>query len=252
MHIKTAQEIKIMREAGKRLSEILRNLKTSMVVGVTTEFLDKLGYALILEAGAEPAFLNYCPAGAEKPYPATICASLNDTVVHGLPSQKKLKNGDIVSLDIGLKYKGFYSDMAITVGIGKIDALVQKLLETTRAALELGIRKMHPGNTLGDVGWAIESHIQKNGFAVVKNLCGHGIGIDLHEDPAVLNFGRPGEGKPIVPGMVLAIEPMVALGNGRIKQIADDSYVTADGSLAAHFEHTVAITETGPEILTIM
>lgn len=250
MHIKTAQEIKIMREAGKRLAEVLRKLKTSMAIGVTTEFLDKLGHDLILEAGAEPAFLNYCPAGAEKPYPATICASLNDTVVHGLPSQKKLKNGDIVSLDIGLKYKGFYSDMAITVGIGKIDARAQKLLETTRTAMELGIRKMHPGNTLGDVGWAIESHIQKNGFAVVKNLCGHGIGRNLHEDPAVLNFGRPGEGEPIVSGMVLAIEPMVALGSGRIKQIADDSYVTADGSLAAHFEHTVVITEIGPEILT--
>lgn len=248
--IKTPAEVEIMAEAGQRLASVVEALRKEVRAGVTTIFLDKLAKKLIKESGAEPAFLGYRPAGSEKPYPFTICASLNDVVVHGLPSDYALKSSNILKLDLGLKYKGFYSDSAITVPVGAIGREAQKLIHVTREALNIGIAEARPGKMVGDIGCAIEKFVTKNGFSVVRSLTGHGIGRDLHEEPQVLNFGRKGEGEELVPGMVLAIEPMVAMGSGATKQLADDSFITADGSPSAHWEHTVAITEQGTRILT--
>ncbi|MDO8504528.1 MAG: type I methionyl aminopeptidase [Candidatus Liptonbacteria bacterium] len=248
--VRNSEEIEIMAEAGKRLAKVLSGLKEMVKIGLTTAELDFVAKRLIEEAGCTPAFLGYRPGGAEKPYPASICASVNDGVVHGLPSGYELKSGDILKLDLGLIYKSYYSDMAITIGVGKISKEQQNLISATREALDMAIAAAKPGNTLGDIGYAVQSHVRANGFSVVHDLTGHGIGKKLHEDPYVFNVGRPGEGERLEPGMVLALEPMVAMGKGRVRQLADDSFVTADGSMAAHFEHTVAITADGPRILT--
>lgn len=247
---KNEKEMEIMAEAGRRLASVIEVLKKEARAGVTTFFLDKLARKLIKESGAEPAFLGYRPAGSIRAYQYTICASLNDVVVHGLPSDYALKDSDLLKLDLGLKYKGFYSDSAITVPVGRVGREAEKLIRVTREALAIGIVEAKPGKTVGDIGHAIEKFVVKNGFSVVRSLTGHGIGRELHEEPQVLNFGRKGEGEELAPGMVLAIEPMVAMGSGATKRLADDSFVTADGSLAAHFEHTVAITERGPRVLT--
>ena len=248
--IKTEEEIKIMAEAGKRLALVVRALKAVAKEGVTTREIDREAKRLIEESGSVPAFLNYRPSGAGRPYPATICASINSGVVHGLPSDYKLKSGDLLKLDLGLIYEKFYSDMAITIPIGKVSKEDQELISVTREALEKGIAAVQPGNTLGDIGYAIGSFVKKNGFSVVDGLTGHGIGRKLHEDPYVFNEGLPGEWDVLKPGMVLALEPMVCAGKPRAKQLEDDSFVTADGSNAAHFEHTIAITEKGHRILT--
>ena len=248
--IKTEEEIKIMAEAGKRLALVVRALKAMAKVGVTTNEIDREAKRLIEASGSIPAFLNYRPSGAGRPYPATICASINSGVVHGLPSDYKLKSGDLLKLDLGLIYEKFYSDMAITIPIGKVSKEDQELISVTREALEKGIAAVQPGNTLGDIGYAIGSFVKKNGFSVVDGLTGHGIGRKLHEDPYVFNEGLPGEWDVLKPGMVLALEPMVCAGKPRAKQLEDDSFVTADGSNAAHFEHTIAITEKGHRILT--
>ncbi len=248
--IKTEEEIKIMAEAGKRLALVVRALKAMAKEGITTNEIDREAKRLIEESGSIPAFLNYRPSGADRPYPATICASINSGIVHGLPSDYKLKSGDLLKLDLGLIYEKFYSDMAITVPIGKISKEDQELISVTREALEKGIAAAVPGNTLGDIGYAIGSFVKKNGFRVVDGLTGHGIGRKLHEDPYVFNEGLPGEWDVLKPGMVLALEPMVCAGKPRAKQLEDDSFVTADGSMAAHFEHTIAITEKGHRILT--
>ncbi len=250
MIIKSEREIEIMAEAGKRLASVIDGLKKEVHIGVTTLFLDRLAKELIRESGSEPAFLGYRPVGSAKPYPHSICASLNDVVVHGLPSDYALKDGDLLKLDLGLKYRGFFSDSAITIPIGRVGREAEKLIHVTREALDVGIAEAKPGKTVGDIGHAIEKFVAKNGFSVVRSLTGHGIGRELHEEPQVLNFGRRGEGEELVPGMVLAIEPMVAIGSGATKQLADDSFVTADGSLSAHFEHTVAITAAGARVLT--
>ena len=239
-----------MAEAGKRLALVVRALKAMAKVGVTTNEIDREAKRLIEESGSVPAFLNYRPSGAGRPYPATICASINSGVVHGLPSDYKLKSGDLLKLDLGLIYEKFYSDMAITIPIGKVSKEDQELISVTREALEKGIAAVQPGNTLGDIGYAIGSFVKKNGFSVVDGLTGHGIGRKLHEDPYVFNEGLPGEWDVLKPGMVLALEPMVCAGKPRAKQLEDDSFVTADGSNAAHFEHTIAITEKGHRILT--
>jgi methionyl aminopeptidase len=248
--LKTPAEIEIMADAGRRLASVVDCLKREARVGVTTIFLDKLARKLIRESGAEPAFLGYKPAGAVKPYPYAICASLNDVVVHGLPSDRALKDGDLLKIDLGLKYRGFYSDSAITIPIGNVGRAAEKLVRITREALDIGIAEARPGKTVGDIGYAIEKYVVSHKLSVVRSLTGHGIGRELHEEPQVLNFGRKGTGEELVAGMVLAIEPMVAMGSGATKQLADDSFVTADGSLAAHWEHTVAITEEGPRVLT--
>lgn len=249
--IKTGKELELMAEAGRRLAQVMAELKKLPRIGLTTNEIDREAKRLIEESGCKPAFLGYTPGGAGKPYPATICASINEGVVHGLPTDYALRDGDILKLDLGLIYQGLYSDMAITVGIGGISKNDQKLISVTREALMKGIAAAKSGNTLGDIGFAIETHVKTNSFSVVDALTGHGIGRELHEDPYVFNYGKLGSGKKLWPGMVLAIEPMVSAGGAKVKQLKDDSFITADKSNAAHFEHTIAITENGPKILTL-
>jgi methionyl aminopeptidase len=254
--IKTPEEIEIMAEGGRRLAEVLRTLKQETHAGITTRQLDRIAYQAIHKLGAKPAFLNYQPYGARTAYPYTLCASLNDVVVHGQPSDYALAPGDLIKLDLGLIYKGFYLDSAITVfveGEGtdkKRAAEAKKLIAVTSEALATGIDSACVGNTIGDIGYAIARVISKNGFAAAEGLVGHGIGRDLHEDPAVFNVGKRGDGEPLEEGMVIAIEPMIVVGRGATVTRKDDSFATRDGSLAAHFEHTVAITARGPRILT--
>ncbi|MGD1003195.1 MAG: type I methionyl aminopeptidase [Minisyncoccia bacterium] len=251
MELRTPQEIDIMAEGGRRLGAVLQKLRAMVGSGVTTLALDHAARALIEAGGDVPAFLNYRPAGARRAYPYTLCASVNNVVVHGQPSAMcVLKEGDIIKLDLGLVHKKFYLDAAITVGVGRISAEAKKLMAVTEESLYAGIKEAKPGRTLGDIGYAIERVVRKNKFSVAEGLTGHGIGRALHEDPTVFNFGDRGTGIKLVPGMVIAIEPMVAAHGGEIVQLRDEGYGTADHSLAAHFEHTVAITEKGPRILT--
>lgn len=248
--IKTEKEIEIMAEGGKRLAFILDILAKSVSAGMETRELDDIAFKMIKEAGCKPAFLGYKPGGAKKGYPATSCISVNENVVHGIPSNYVIKDGDLVKIDLGLIYKKYYSDAAVTVGIGAVGIKNRKLIETTKKAMELGIKEARPGNTLGDIGYAIEHHVKANGFSTVDLLTGHGIGRALHEEPHVYNFGEKGEGRQLAAGMVIAIEPMVAAGSGRVRQNKDDSFTMADGSMSAHFESTVAIMKKGPVILT--
>lgn len=250
MQLKTPEEVAVMAEGGRRLAEVLRQLAAEVKPGVTTKQLDRLAYQLIHKAGAKPAFLHYRPAGARHAYPYTLCASLNDVVVHGQPSARAIADGDLVKLDLGLRYKGFYTDAAVTVGMGQLTREATKLIAATEEALAAAIAAAQPGRTMGDIGAAVEKVVRKNKFAVANGLTGHGIGRELHEEPTVFNFGKAGRGEELVPGIVLAIEPMVVAGEGDLKQLLDESWGTADGSLAAHFEHTVAITATGPRVLT--
>jgi methionyl aminopeptidase len=249
--IKSPEQIEIMAEGGKRLGEVLRQLIAATHEGVTTKQLDRIAYELIHKSGAKPAFLHYKPNGAKKAYPYTLCASINDVVVHGQPSSYAIQDGDLVKLDLGLIYKGFYLDAARTVVVGRATKEAKKLASATREALQAGIREAKPGKTVGDIGFAIEKVIKKNNFSAAEGLVGHGIGRVLHEDPAIFNFGRRGAGEELSIGMVIAIEPMVNIGGGATRQVrSDESYATKDGSLSAHFENTVAITEKGPRVLT--
>jgi len=240
-----------MAEGGRRLGTVLQKLKTMVRPGVTTLALDHAARALIEAGGDVPAFLNYRPAGARRAYPYTLCSSVNDVVVHGQPSAMcVLKEGDIVKLDLGLIHKKLYLDSAITVGVGRVAAEIKKLMAVTEESLYAGIKEAKPSRTLGDIGYAIEHVVRKNKFSVAEGLTGHGIGRALHEDPTVFNFGDRGTGMKLKSGMVIAIEPMVTVGGGEIVQLRDEGYGTADRTWAAHFEHTVAITEKGPLILT--
>jgi len=248
--LKTNKEIEIMAEAGRMLANVLNFLTKTASAGMKTKELDEIAYKMIREAGCKPAFLDYRSRGTKKGYPATVCISVNENVVHGIPSGYAIKEGDIVKIDLGLIHKKFYVDAAVTVGIGGIGIKNRKLIETTKKAMELGIKEARPGNTLGDIGYAIEHHVKSNGFSIVDLLTGHGIGRELHEEPHVYNFGKKGEGEKLVAGMVIAIEPMVAVGSGKVIQNKDDSFTMADGSMSAHFENTVAITEKGPVVLT--
>jgi methionyl aminopeptidase len=251
--LKIPEEIEIMAEGGKRLAEVLGVLEAAARAGVTTKQLDRIAYQTIHKLGAKPAFLHYRPAGAAKAYPYTLCASLNDSIVHGQPSGHVLVDGDVLKLDLGLIYKGFNLDSAVTVVIGpaaKVSRDVKRLLAATRAALDAGLDEAYFGNTLGDIGAAIGAVAKKNKLGIAEGLVGHGIGRALHEDPTVFNFGKRGDREPLEIGMVLAIEPMFTLGDGGTVTRKDDSYATRDGSLAAHFEHTVAITPQGPRVLT--
>ena len=251
IYLKSPEEIEIMAEGGKHLAEVLRKLEAGVNAGMTTKEIDSLAYKLITDFGDKPSFLNYKPEGAHKAYPATICASLNDVVVHGTPSARvTIHEGDVVKLDLGLIHRGFHLDAARTVPVGSVSPEAKRLMAVTRQALSAGIEEARPGKTLGDIGFAIEDVVRKAGFSVAQGLTGHGIGRSLHEDPAVFNFGRRGKGEDIEEGMVIAIEPMVNVSGGEIRQLDDDSYATRDGSLSAHFENTVAITGKGPRVLT--
>ncbi len=250
---KKPKEIEILREAGKRLAAILRELSAMAAPGVSTLALDQKAAEMVAVYGDKSAFLNYKPYGADRPYPATLCVSINDAIVHGIPNEKPaiLKEGDIVSLDMGLVHRGMFVDSAVTVSVGKIDAASAKLLEVTKKALEIGIAACKAGGTTGDVGFAIESFVRPHGYGIIEELAGHGVGYKVHEDPYVPNYGRRGEGEELEPGMVLAIEPMLNIGTKKILLDKDGyTYRTADGSRSAHFEHTIVITAKGPEILT--
>lgn len=255
--IKTPQEIEILREGGKRLANILYKIKEKVAPGVSTKDLDIYAEKLIREMGDEPAFLNYRPAGAKVPFPASLCVSVNDEVVHGIPSAKRiLQEGDIVAIDLGLKHKGLFTDMALTVLVavpmGKVNVADKKLLEVTEQALQVGIAVAQVGNTTGDIGNAIESFVRAKGrYGIVEVLSGHGVGRAIHEDPYIPNFGKAGKGEKLVAGMVVALEPMLNLGTKNVT-IDDDEYTfrTADGKNSAHFEHTILITEGEAEILT--
>ena len=252
MIVKTDEERKILREGGRRLARVLDEVANAVKPGISTKELDVLAYKLIREGGDSPAFLNYQPEGAKFPYPASLCVSVNDEVVHGIPSPERiLKEGDTVSLDLGLKHRNLFTDMAITVPVGNVDAEARRLLKATREALEKGISAARIGNRVGDVSYAIESFVRPHGYGIVEVLSGHGVGRKIHEDPYVPNFGKPGTGPKLEVRMVIAIEPMINLGTKNVI-LEKDGYTfrTADGKKSAHFEHTILITESGPEILT--
>ncbi len=249
--IKTPQEIEIIKEGGKRLAVVLHAVAEAAKAGVTPRELDALAEKLIRAGGDEPAFLNYQPDMAKIPFPATLCVSVNDAVVHGIPTDIPLKNGDIVGLDLGIKHGGLFTDSAVTVAIGKISAEAKELMKVTREALEIGIAAAKPGAYTSDIGWAIERHIAPHRYGIVRELAGHGVGHEIHEDPYIPNYRDEVKGEKLKPGMVIAIEPMVNIGSDAIKLAKDKfTYVTKDGSLSAHFEHTLVITEEGNEVLT--
>ena len=250
--IKTPQEIEKMRVGGKILADILRRVAAAAVVGVSTKDLDRLAFDLIKEAGCTPAFLNYKPESADVPYPATLITSINSEIVHGIPGLYELKEGDVVCLDLGLNYQGVFLDHAVTVGIGTINPKDKQLIVITKSALEEGIAAIVAGSTVGDIGHAIESFVKPHKLGIVRDLSGHGVGRAIHEDPYIPNYGKAGKGAKLVPGMAIAIEPMLTRGSEDIVLMKDGyTLKTADGSNAAHFEHTVLITEGGAEILTI-
>jgi methionyl aminopeptidase len=243
--LKSPDEIKRMADSCRIVAEVLDGIKKYVSPGVATKELDEFAESFIIKRGARPAFKGY------KGYPASVCTSVNEQVVHGIPSVSRLKEGDIISLDIGVYYKGFYGDAAITVPVGKIDGKAEKLLLATEKALYLGIEKAVIGNRLSDVSAAIQDYAESEGFSVVRELVGHGIGRQLHEEPQVPNFGKPGQGPEIKEGMTLAIEPMVNEGGWEVVLLNDGwTTVTKDGSLSAHFEHTIAVTKDKNSILT--
>ena len=248
--IKKPEEIKKIAAAGKILAVTAKKIIAEIRIGSSLKEIDERVKKLIIQSGGQPAFLGYHPYGAKKPYPNSICASINEVIVHGLPTNYKLKSGDLLKLDFGVIYDGYYADAAWTIGIGTISPIAQRLIATTRKALEIAIKECIPGKTLGDIGYAINSFVKKNKFKVLKGLTGHGIGKELHEEPTVFNDGRKGSGLKLKSGMVLAIEPMVSAGSDQIIQLPDDSYATSDGSISAHFEHTIVITDKEPLILT--
>jgi len=251
--IKTPEEIEILREGGARLAGILAKVAEKVAPGVTTAELDAYAYELIKAGGDKPAFLDYKPEGQSKAYPASLCASVNNEIVHGIPGKNKvLKEGDIISLDLGLNHKGMFTDHAITVPVGKINKASQELIYATAEALLVGIEQAKGGNTVGDIGHAIEKFVGRK-YGIVRELSGHGVGKKIHEDPYIPNFGKKGKGQKLIPGMVIAIEPMLNIGKADIITLSDGYTIkTADGSRSAHFEHTVLITENEAEILTMI
>ena len=248
--IKTPEEIKNIREAGRRLGEVVAKVSARVAPGVTTNELDDYAESLIKEMGDTPAFKNYQPEGASYPFPSTLCVSVNDQIVHGIATDYELQEGDIISIDCGLKHNGVFADHAVTVPVGQISGKTQKLLNDTRESLRLAIAQAQPGNTTGDIGAAVEKFVAGR-YGIVKGLAGHGVGRYIHEDPYIPNYGKAGTGPELVPGMVIAIEPMLTLGKDDFVVEHDDwTLSTSDGSLAAHFEHTIIIGEDGPEIVT--
>ena len=244
--LKTNRELALMREACVISAGALKLAGEAVEPGVTTAEIDKIAYDYIKKCGAEPNFLNY---GG---FPATACISINDEVIHGIPSKDRvIKSGDIVSIDLGAKINGFNGDNAATFAAGDVSPEAKRLCDTTRESLYVGIEKAVAGGRIGDIGSAIASYCEKRGYSVVREYIGHGVGKDLHEDPGVPNFGTPGRGVRLIPGMTIAIEPMINMGKAGVKRLSDGWTVkTQDGSLSAHFEHTVAITPDGPKIMT--
>jgi methionyl aminopeptidase len=243
--LKSPSEVREMSGPAEIVAGAHRKAREIVAPGITTREIDRAVEAYIRERGGSPAFKGY------RGFPASVCASVNDEVVHGIPGDRILREGDIVGVDIGVKSGGFYSDAAQTLGVGRISPEAERLLEVTRSALYAGIAEVRPGRQVGDVSWAIQNLVERAGFSVVRSLVGHGIGRSMHEEPQVPNFGKPGQGPQLRPGMALAIEPMVNAGGYEV-DVLDDAWtvVTADGSLSAHFEHTVVVTEDGAVILT--
>ena len=243
--LKSKREVEIMRESSRIVAEILQALRPLCQPGITTAELDRVAEEMTRKLGAQPAFKGY------RGFPRTLCTSINHEVVHGIPGARELKEGDILGLDFGVVHNGYYGDSAITVPIGQVAPELEELLQVTEESLLLGIQNMKPGNHLADISRAIQTHAESHGYSLVKDFGGHGIGKRLHEDPMVLNYVVNGRGIKLKPGLVLAIEPMVNLGGDQVRILSDGwTVVTVDGKPSAHFEHTVAITENGPEILS--
>jgi methionyl aminopeptidase len=243
--LKSSQELACMREAGRIVAEVLARLREKVAPGVTTAELDALAYQIIVGYGAKPSFKGY------RGFPASLCVSINEEVVHGIPGKRVLQEGDIVSLDVGSIYRGYQGDAAITLGVGEVNGAAQHLMGVAAEALQAGIAQSRTGKRTGDISWAIQQCAERNGYAVVREYTGHGIGREMHEEPQIPNFGDPGRGVPLNLGMTFALEPMVTAGDYHTKVLDDNwTVVTLDGQLAAHFEHTLAVTEGEPEILT--
>lgn len=248
--IRTRREIEALRASGRAVAEILLELRGLVRPGVTTGALDTEARRLLRAGGLESSFLRYGPNGLP-PYPATVCVSVNEEIVHGIPGERVLEEGDIVSIDFGASRGGYHGDTAVTIPVGAVAETAARLLKTTHAALYRGIEQMVPGNRLSDIGHAVQAEAEGAGFSVVRDFVGHGIGRQMHEPPQIPNYGSPGRGLRLKPGMVFAIEPMVTAGSPAVHMREDEwTAVTADGSLSAHFEHTILITEDGPEIMT--
>jgi methionyl aminopeptidase len=246
--VKSRDEIGLMRQAGRILAETLEIVLAHVRPGAIEKELDEIARREFKKRGVVPTFLNY----GQPPFPATICVSINDEIVHGIPGEREIADGDIVSVDIGCTHQGFVADMAVTVGVGDVSPQAQRLIEVTGEALWRGIAASRAGSRIGSIGAAIQTFVEGEGFAVVREYVGHGVGRQMHEDPQVPNYGRPETGPFLRPGMVIAIEPMVNAGDWRTKRDADNWTVrTMDGSLSAHFEHTLAITDGEAEVLTL-
>ena len=243
--LKSKEDLEMMGKAGKILARIMQNLQKFKNAGISTRQINQLAEELVRQQNVIPAFKGY------KGFPATTCTSVNEEIVHGIPNERILKEGDIISLDLGINYKGYFSDIAVTLAVGRVNSRIKKLIEVTQKALSEGIRYTQIDNHVSDISYAIQNYVEKYGFSVVRQFVGHGIGKNLHEEPEVPNFGRPHQGPLLKKGMVLAIEPMVNMGTWE-SEILDNGWtaVTKDNMPSAHFEHTVAVTENGPEILT--
>lgn len=251
MIIQNKKELEILKEGGKRLADILRKVSKKTVSGAATKALDEYAEELIKRAGAKPAFKGYGPQGTLRPYPAALCVSINDEIVHAVPSGRILKTGDIVSLDLGLEFGGFFTDAAVTLGVGKISEKDRELIEVTKKALDVGLNALRAGAALGDFGYAVQAYVESKGFKVIRELVGHGVGKGVHEGPEIPNWGKSGRGLRLKEGMVIAIEPMAAIGSSEIIQGKDGwSWKTKDGSNAAHFEHSVVIGKKEVIVLT--
>ncbi|MDP2967104.1 MAG: type I methionyl aminopeptidase [bacterium] len=245
--IKTKEEIEIMAEGGKILAKIMKELEKKVRPGITTKELDRLAESLILKSGGKCSFKGY------EGFPACLCTSINEEIVHAVPSSRVIIEGDIISLDLGLSYKGYHTDMAVTLAVGKVNPEVLRLIRATKKALKRGIKKIRPGNKIGDIGNTIQRYVESQGFNVVRELCGHGIGKEIHEEPQILNYGKRHKGFEIKEGMVLCLEPMVTIGDWEIKKSKDGhGFETQDGSLSCHFEQTIAVIKGGAKILTML
>ncbi len=249
--IKTGLAIDYIRESSRIVAETLAMLKLKVTAGVTTEELDKMAEDYILSRGGYPAFKGY-PQGSDNPYPATLCCSVNEEVVHGIPGDRKLLEGDIISIDVGVVKNNYFGDGATTIAVGEISEEKKRLMKVTEESLYLGIAQALDNNRVQDISAAVQEHVEKNGFSIVRDLCGHGVGKKLHEAPSIPNFGRKGNGPKLKTGMTLAIEPMVNTGVYQVKTKRDGwTVVTRDGLASAHFEHTILVNENKPEILTV-
>lgn len=247
MVLKTSGELELMDEANRIVHLVLDGLAGKMKPGISTRELDRYAEDLIRGEGAAPAFLHY------KGYPATLCTSINEVIVHGIPGERELQDGDIVGIDCGVVFKGYYGDAARTYAVGQISPAAERLIRVTKKALDLAVERVRPNGRLSDIGHAVQEYVESEGFSVVRDFVGHGIGTSLHEDPQVPNYGEPGRGPKLKPGLVLAIEPMVNVGTPDV-QVDSDGWTarTADGSLSAHFEYSVAVTENGARILGVV